>query len=45
MSMHNIAIVGYGNLGRGVELSLANNSDLKISGPYSKEKFRIHINN
>lgn len=23
----------------------ANNSDLTISGPYSKEKFRIHINN
>jgi len=28
--MHNIAIVGYGNLGRGVELSLANNSDLNL---------------
>lgn len=36
--MHNIAIVGYGNLGRGVELSLANNSDLNLVGIFTRRE-------
>ena len=34
--MYNIAIVGYGNLGRGVELSLKKNADLNLVGVFTR---------
>lgn len=34
--MHNIAIVGYGNLGRGVELALKNHDDLNLVGVFTR---------
>lgn len=34
--MYNIAIVGYGNLGRGVELALQDNADLNLVGVFTR---------
>lgn len=34
--MINVAIVGYGNLGRGVEIALKNNSDMNLVGIYTR---------
>lgn len=34
--MINVAIVGYGNLGRGVEISISKNPDMKLYGVFSR---------
>ena len=42
--MINIAIVGYGNLGRGVRSALARNADMELVAVFTRRKMKLSVN-
>ena len=43
MSKIRVGILGYGNLGRGVELALGNMSDMELVGIFTRRKDRKSV--
>ena len=44
MSKIRIGIVGYGNIGKGVELAIARNEDMELKAVFTKHDIIIHNN-